>query len=351
MTITTMQVQGSDGERHEVPLLQGADYDTPIYSLPEGAATSANQELASALLTSIASYLDTEVAAILAKLAAGLPADLGAGGGLKVEGFSGAYPFVTQPYSLAVARGLITGVGQINKFGAAPSGVQVTATDIWSRADATPTQQIWIAPTVARIHAIVSTSASDDGDPVGVGARTIRVYGLTSWDTAETSEVVTLNGTGAVDTANAYVIIHRMKVLTCGASGPNVGTISATAAVDGTVTAVILPGDGQTEMAIYGVPSTQTLILTRWGVGIDKASPTATTCDFELRVNENPNVQLLAFLRKDDMAVQSTGNQWQERTYGNPVAFPGPCIVKVQATASAADTDAKSGFDGYLVTK
>ena len=258
---------------------------------------------------------------------------------------------VSQPLSVAVARGLINGVTQINKFGAAPSGVQTTPTDIWSRANATPTQQIWIAPTAARIHALVSTSANDDGDTQDVGAWTIRVYGLTSWDTAETSEVVLLTGVTPVNTLNSYVIIHRMKVLTCGASGPNVGTISATAVDDGTVTAVILPGDGQTEMAIYGVPSTQTFILTRWGVGIDKASPTATTCDFELRVNENPNVQLLSFLRKDDMAVQSTGNQWQERTYGNPVPFSGPCIIKVQATASAADTDAKSGFDGYLVTK
>lgn len=107
MTITTMQIQGSDGERHDVPLLQGAEYDTPIYNLPEGAATPANQELASALLTAIATYLDTEVAAILAKLAAGLPAALGTGGGLKIDGsgtpvpVSGTFYQVTQPVSAA----------------------------------------------------------------------------------------------------------------------------------------------------------------------------------------------------------------------------------------------------------
>lgn len=263
------------------------------------------------------------------------------------------YPFtddVGVNFPLQVARGLVTGVTQINKFGASPSGVQTTATDIWSRADATPTQQIWLAPTAARVHAIVSSSTSDDGNPVGVGARTIRVYGLTSWSTAETSEDITLDGTTPVNTANSYVIIHRMKVLTSGATSINVGNITATAATDSTVTAVILAGDGQTEMAIYGVPSVQSFYLTRWGVGIDKSSGGAASCDFQMRVNENPNVQTTNFIRKDDMSVQSTGSQSFERNYHNPVKFSGPCIIKVQGIASANDTDAKSGFDGYLVT-
>lgn len=253
-------------------------------------------------------------------------------------------------YALLVARGLIPGVSSVNKFGAAPTGIQTTATDIWSRADATPTQQIWLAPTAARIHAIVSSDVNDDGNPVGTGARTVRIYGLKTWDLAETSEDITLDGTTPVNTANSYVIIHRMKVLTCGTSGPNVGTISATAATDSTITAVILPGDGQTEMAIYGVPSIQSFYMTRWSGEIAKASGAAADCTFQLRVNENPNVQTTAFLRKNDLSVQSTGSNSIAKVFYNPIKYSGPCIIKSQAIASSADTDGKSAFDGYLIT-
>jgi hypothetical protein len=260
------------------------------------------------------------------------------------------YVMQNSNYALAVARGLIAGVTSVNKFGAAPDGVQTTASDIWSRCDSTPTQQIWLAPTAARIHAIVSTSANDDGSPVGTGARTIRIYGLNTWASAETNEDVTLNGTGAVNTANSYVIIHRMKVLTCGASGPNVGIISATAATDGTVTAIIRAGEGQTEMAIYGVPSIQDFYMTRWSGAIGK-STAAASITFSLRVNENPNVQTTVFLLKNDLSVQTTGSTNTEKHFDNPIKYAGPCIIKVQGVANANDADAKSGFDGYLVTK
>jgi hypothetical protein len=62
-------------------------------------------------------------------------------------------------------------------------------------------------------------------------------------------------------------------------------------------------------------------------------------------------VQTTAYLRKNDLAVVSTGNNNVEKVFINPVKYAGPCIIKVQGSANANDTDAKSGFDGYLVTK
>jgi len=236
----------------------------------------------------------------------------------------------------------IQGHTHVNKFGAAPAGIQITLTDIWSRADATPTQQIWLAPTAARVHAIVSSDALDTGFNV-------KVYGLTSWSTKETSELVALTGQVPVNTVNSYVIIHRMKIIPTAAKVTNAGTISATAATDSTVTAVILPGDGQTEMAIYGVPSVQIALLYRWTCNIDKGATNPVTVDFIVRVNENPNVQTTGFLRKDDISLQTTGTNCFERVYAIPPKFPGPCIIKVQGIASAADVDGESGFDLELV--
>lgn len=253
-------------------------------------------------------------------------------------------------FPLMVSRGLVTGHTSVNKFGHAPSGIQTTTTDIWARADAAPTQQIWLAPTAARIHSLVSSSTDDDaGGGGGTGAHTVRVWYLPDWDTAETYEDVNMDGTTPVAMTVSAVMINRMKVSAYGASGPNVGTITATAATDATVTALILPGDGQTEQAIYGVPSIQSFYLVRWGVDISKSAAAAATVELELRVNEIPDVITTGFIRKDDISVQSTGTNSKERVYPIPIKYPGPCIIKIQGIASAADIDGKSGFDGYLI--
>lgn len=249
-------------------------------------------------------------------------------------------------FFLEIARGNVTGMSIINKFGRAPAGVQTTATDIWSRSDSAATQKIWTAPTTARIHAIVSDSASDAS--AGVGARTVRVYGLTGWAANEVSEVVTLNGVTPVNTANSYVIIHRMKVLTSGATSINVGVISATAATDATITAIISAGQGQTQMAIYGVPSTQAAYLKSFYVYMNDSTAT-TRADVQLRLNENPNVQLLNFINKFDVQLYNAGLSGINHTYMLPIKFAGPCIIKVQAIANTADVDISAGFDLILV--
>lgn len=247
---------------------------------------------------------------------------------------------------LNVASGGIPGVSIVNKFGRAPNGVQTTATDIWGRADATPTQQIWLAPTAARIHAIVSSSASDDGNPVGVGARTIRIWGLTSWSVAEVSEDITLDGTTPVNTANSYVMINRMKVLTSGATSINVGTITATAATDSTITAVILPGRGQTEQAIYGLPSTQSAYMINYHLSMN--DPTAASrVDISLLVNENPNVQTTNYLVKHSGHLSNQGSSAIDIPL-QCAKYSGPAIIKLQGTGNAADLDVSASFDLYL---
>jgi hypothetical protein len=255
---------------------------------------------------------------------------------------------MNKDYFLEVAKGNIPGHTAVHKFGESPSGVQTTATDIWARADASVTQQIWLAPTAARIHTIASSSASDTTG--GVGANSVIVSYLPSWSELETTETVTGNLNAGVAMANAAVMINRMVVVPQSTStSTNVGTITATAATDATITAVILPGKGQTHQAIYGFPSIQTAYFVEWEGSIDKASGAAVTCDFSIMFNPNPDVQKTVFLNKYDVALQSTGSNVFQKTFPTRPSFSGPGIIKIQGTASAVDLDAETDFELILV--
>jgi hypothetical protein len=114
---------------------------------------------------------------------------------------------------------------------------------------------LWVAPTSARVHNIVSTSANDTA--AGTGARTILVEGLDS-SFNEISETVTLAGLTNVATANAYTRINSMMIVSAGSGKTNAGIIRATAQTDGTVTSLISVGYGLSHCGIYTVPNGKT---------------------------------------------------------------------------------------------
>lgn len=236
-------------------------------------------------------------------------------------------------------------------FGHAPTGVQATVTDLWDRADATPTQQIYVAPTQARKHTIASTSASDDG-PAGVGARLVQIWGLQDWNTPQISEVVEMDGAGGnvVQTINDYVIINRMEVVASGTTNINVGVITATANTDSSVSATIRVGLGQTQMAVCGVPRGHSIYIKNMQAAMHDNNA-QSRIDFALRVNKSPQLSPLnvLFTRADSFQVQNSGSSHVDRLYTPHRVFHGPAIVKVQAIASAADMDGYASVNGYIV--
>lgn len=253
--------------------------------------------------------------------------------------------FPERDFSADAAGGQVSGYSTVNKFGLALDCDNGVPTDIWDGADGSTSTDLWAGPTATRVHDIVSTSVNDTS--AGTGARTIRISGLTSWDSAEVTEDVTLNGTSNVATVNSFVIIHRMKCLTFGSLSSNEGIITATAQVDSTITAAIQAGEGQTLMAIYGVPSTKVLLL----VGLYSTVLGGSGVDITGRilVNENADQPDSGFIAKSKWAIRRDNNfLWK---YIPPRIFSGPCIVKVQATSDANNADVAAGFDGYLVDK
>ena len=255
---------------------------------------------------------------------------------------------LNKDFFLEVAKGNIAGHRLVNKFGNAPSGVQTTTTDLWARADSTTTQQIWLAPTAARIHTISSDSASDTTG--STGANSVTIWYLPDWDTAEAQETVTGNLNSGVAMSNAAVIINRMAVNPQSTSTTsNAGTIIATAATDSTITAAILPGKGKTQHAIYGIPSTETAYMINWSGSIDKSQGTSSSCDLSVSFNPNPDVQTTVFLREQDVSVQSDGTSLFNRRMANMPIFAGPGIIKIQAIGYANDLDVQSDFDLILI--
>jgi hypothetical protein len=110
---------------------------------------------------------------------------------------------------------------------------------------------LWVPPTAARVHAIVS-SAVTDASPSGTGARTVIVTGYTSASTLAT-ETVALNGTTPVNTSGSYIHIAEIDVATAGSVLANTGIITATAATDSTITAAINIGDNRSSGALLYV--------------------------------------------------------------------------------------------------
>ena len=254
---------------------------------------------------------------------------------------------VVMSESTALSLGVVTGHSAVGKFGHAPSGVQTTLTDFWVLANATPTQQVWLAPTAARIHTIASTSVNDTTG--GTGANSVRVTYLPDWDTAEATEVVTGNLNAGLPMTNAAVMINRMEVIPQASSTTiNAGTITATAATDTTITAAIAIGRGQTEQLIYGVPSTHTLLVTGGSASMNDNNA-GTRVDVEFLANTSPDVNTTVFTLKSSFHIQNYGASALVMPINPPYVFNGPCIVKVSGIANTADVDASATLSGILV--
>ncbi len=238
----------------------------------------------------------------------------------------------------------------VNKSGIAFNMDSDVPTDVWDGADIATNQPIWIAPTAPRIHSIVSTS-TDDADG-GLGARTIRVFGLPDWDTREVIETITMDGTTPVNTESTFVVIYRMRTTTTGPNGPNVGEISATAAVDGTLTAKMLADTGTTQMALYGMPEGQSLYVTHYYAGFLRGSGSANALANALvwitpDVKNQPNVWLLAHAS----AVSVNGQTTLEFQFDPFARIDGPVLFKIQMTAGVNNAQGYAGFDGIRLSR
>jgi hypothetical protein len=186
-------------------------------------------------------------------------------------------------------------------------------------------------------------------DGAATGATVIHVFGLDSnFDEAE--EFVVLNGAVGVNTARTYWRIFRMH--TDGADGKttnNVGIITATAAVDGTVTAQINAANGQTLMAIYTCPNNYTCYMTDFSSSIYK-SAVGALANMSLRQTKFAGQGLAGSIIEYTFGLATDGSSFVNHPFIPYKIFQEKTDIRMRAEAvSAANCDITGSFELILV--
>lgn len=235
------------------------------------------------------------------------------------------------PWDLQVARGKVAGVSQINIFGYS-SGVDGTWIPLWEANTALS------LPNTA-IQMNVSSTSVDDNT-----SSQVTISGLDSnWN--EIVEVVTLNGTANVTTANSFLRINAMA-MTQPASDHNTnqGTIYARNGT-GIAHAAILPGVGRMQNSWYSVPAGKSFYVRNINIFTGETKAGATPTWFYYRVVTSNNITrmtstLLTTSFQSEYKVQRT----------NPVRYGQKTDVQWQFVSSEGSHSLGLILEGLLIS-
>lgn len=209
------------------------------------------------------------------------------------------------------------------------------AEDIWTGG------AVYVPPTTARLHTLVSSSANDAA--AGTGARTITVTGLDINFTAQ-SETVTLNGVTGVSTTKSYRRILSLRVATAGSGLANAGAITATAATDTTVSARIEIGKNRSEMAIYTVPAGKTAYFMCWYGSIGNTTINSSA-ELNMLIKFGCDAATSVFEVMCTRGLIATASSSFTQMASLPFPINGPADIKLQSTAKADNHDIAGGFE------
>ncbi len=171
----------------------------------------------------------------------------------------------TVPIDLDLARKQITGQRAFFFFGFNNS-VGTSYEDIWPNGGDIP----W--PTTAAKVEVLSSDVADAS--AGTGVRQVEIHGLSSTG-VDQSEVITMNGTSAVESSLTYIRINKMHNenvgtyggshkgdITCRVTGGG-NTLSKMTGVEGNVDTSVQYGSGEAGNGYWSVPLGKVLYITR----------------------------------------------------------------------------------------
>lgn len=184
-------------------------------------------------------------------------------------------------------------------------------------------------PTVATAMEVVSDSTADDGSPVGSGARIIEIHGLDSnWN--EINELVTMDGTTAVDLSNTYIRINNMHVMSVGTNGMAVGTISLQTDGAGTTWNKISAGGNMSLQCHFTIPANKNGFIVGWvGGAITTKKDTIARIVLQAKVDWDDFSLLTNLYHFLDICILQAGSI--ERSITLHIKLPPKCDVKISA--------------------
>ncbi len=269
---------------------------------------------------------------ILIKDGAGISKYMGASGA-----GSDADPFIHVPQDLMleIARGNVSGFGQVNKFGENSDIADGVTEDIWDSGG-----------TYAYPATALMTKLSQTADQTAMRGQTIEVQGLdANWAlTVQTKDLDASLTTTAVTLDTPLIRVFRMKVLADVVGTSNIRCHNDAESVD---YAVIQTGNNQTLMALYTVPAGKTAYMTSYYCDtVESTGKEPKSTEFTLWVADRANSYEFQLKHEKGVAKGDSGFQHYFRPY---MKVNEKSDIRMRAVPSGEDAHVHAGFDLILI--
>lgn len=212
--------------------------------------------------------------------------------------------------------------------------------------DAAASETVWSTggnPTfLSAASTITLVSSSTNDDVGGTGATGVVVYGIDA-NRKSQIEVVFLDGTTPVVTANTYLGINRLSVYAAGSLQENDGTITATATTGGSTQGSIPAGEGSTQQAIFYTQDEWQTLVDSIDINCVKitgggGSPTVTIRMWVLSFVSNTKYEV--FRHTMDTAVENSFSF----EYGQPLVVGENSVIYLTAESDINNTEVSARF-------
>ena len=240
-------------------------------------------------------------------------------------------------YFVDVARGLVTGHSLVHVFGENPD-IDAGLEDLWGGGG----DYTGFDATTAETVDVTSSSANDTA--AGTGARTVRLYGLDG-SLAEQTEDITMNGTSDVVSANTYLRLDKVMVLTAGSGGENAGAITVhQTTTTANVFAEVPAGFNHSMISAYTIPAGKTGFFLDWFVEMAGGNNASSQC--RLRVRPSGGV----FNVKEVVALEDGGDTAIHRPYKAPKnSLAAGSDIVISADSDTANAAISGGYTLLLI--